>query len=104
MSASLNLAKSERCENLVTTLLQLGPSDKKPKYVLGNLIFCLKNKHSAAFLSERVRSSRSSNFEMIIRRQDNNQSIQTLLRGKQTLNSPSHLKRELSAYSLRLFS
>ena len=39
--------------------------------------FVLKNKHSAAFLIERVRSSRSYNFEMIIRRQDNSQSNQT---------------------------
>ena len=60
----------------------------------------LNNKHSATFSSERVISSCSPNFEMSISRQDNSQSIQTLLSGKQPLNSPSHLKRELSAYSL----
>ena len=62
-----------------------------------------KNKHSAAFSRERVRNSHSPNFEMNISRQENSQSIQTLLSGKQPLNSPSHLKRELSAYSFALF-
>ena len=54
---------------------------------------------SATFSSERVGSSRSPNFEMSISRQENSQSIQTLLSGKQPLNSPSLLKRKLSAYS-----
>ena len=39
---------------------------------------------------------------MSISKQENSQSIQTLLSGKQPLNSPSHSKREPSAYSLRL--
>ena len=53
-----------------------------------------KNKHSAAFSRERVRNSHSPNFEMSITRQENSQSIQTLLSGKQPLNSPSYLKRD----------
>ena len=65
--------------------------------------FVAKNKHSASFSSERVRTSCSPSFEMSINKQENSQSIQTLLSGKQPLNSPSHSKREPSAYSFRTF-
>ena len=66
-----------------------------------SLLAIIKNKHSATFSSERVRSSRSPNFELSISRQENCQSIQTLLSEKLPLNSPFHLKRELSAYSFK---
>ena len=71
-------------------------------WVNGKLKFCenLKNKHSASFSRERVRSTHSPDFEMSISRQENGQSIQTLLRGSS--HSPSPWKRELGAYCFLL--